>query len=103
MDFAVGRRQFIAQPRVQRETRIYFEGILRITIEVLPAYATREIASSLKEEDRLAYHEAGECIGKWKRREDKKTVCSDTLQHVDALMLIAATKLQFVLAANPVE
>jgi hypothetical protein len=74
---------------------------LRVKIQIAAAEVTGEIAAPLQEENRLAKQETGKRIVDGERRENKKAVAGDTLQDVEALVLVAAAEFQCMAATDP--
>src|ERR1700730_2910374 len=101
VNLCVWKRQFISQPGVQGQTRLELKSILRVRVEIISTQTAREIASTLKEEDRLAELKARERIANREIGKDKKAVASDALEHIDLIMFVPPAEFEFVAAINP--
>ena len=85
VDLGIGKGQFVAQAKVQRQARGHLVGVLRVSVQAIAANATREVATALQEDNRLTEKEGGKAItddGK-SGIEHKEAVGRDALQRVD--------------------
>src|SRR5260221_8959361 len=101
--FSVGKRNFVAHTVVNGEPRRKLEGILRVEVHRVAAQIAGKVTAALQENIRLAEQKAGEGIAKRNGNKYEKTVAGDTLQHIQAIVIVAATEFQFITAANPVQ
>ena len=103
MNFCVGKWQFITQAIIQGHTAIELVSVLPVSVQRVASNAPIEIAAALQKHDRHAIQETGKSIGNRKSGEHKESVGCDALQGIHLQMLISATKLEFVCAANPTQ
>src|SRR5436305_9774687 len=103
MNFGVGKWQFISHPVIQSQTAIEFISVLRVSVQRISSNAPIEVASALQKYNWHPPKKTGESVGDGKSCENKEPVCGDALQGIHLQMLISATKLEFVCAANPAQ